>query len=52
MPIDQIVKEATHLPDEYVAMAVSYIQFLQSKANSFAKRERSPEERECPFLCV
>lgn len=40
MPIDQIVKEATHLPDEYVAMAVSYIQFLQAQANAENKKER------------
>ena len=29
MPIDQMVKEATGLPDKYVEMAVSYIHFLQ-----------------------
>ena len=29
MPIDKVVKDATNLPDEYVAMVVSYIQFLQ-----------------------
>ena len=32
MPIDKMVKEVTNLPDEYVAMVVSYIQVLQCKA--------------------
>ena len=40
MPIDQVVKEATHLPDEYVAMVVSYIQFLQFQVNTGSKKER------------
>ncbi len=29
MPIDVLIKEATDLPDEYINMAVTYIQFLQ-----------------------
>ena len=40
MSIDQVVKEATHLPDEYVAMVVSYIQFLQFQVNAESKKER------------
>ena len=40
MPIEQVVKEATHLPDEYVAMVVSYIQFLQFQVNNGNSKER------------
>ena len=29
MPIEALIKEATDLPDEYINMAVTYIQFLQ-----------------------
>lgn len=31
MPIETLVKNATGLPDKYVEMAVSYIQFLQAQ---------------------
>ncbi len=40
MPIDQVVKEATHLPDEYVAMVVSYIRFLQFQVSKSNSKER------------
>lgn len=40
MPIDKVVKEATNLPDEYVAMVVSYIQFLQYKVKDEAAGKR------------
>ena len=41
MPIDKVVKEATNLPDEYVAMVVSYIQFLQFQVNKKAPHPRT-----------
>lgn len=31
MPIETLVKNVTRLPDKYVEMAVSYIQFLQAQ---------------------
>ena len=37
----KVVKEATNLPDEYVAMVVSYIQFLQFQVNKKAPHPRT-----------
>ena len=31
MPIDILTKEASVLPDEYLAKAISYVRFLQSE---------------------
>ena len=41
MPIDKVVKDATNLPDEYVAMVVSYIQFLQFQVNKKTPQTRT-----------
>lgn len=47
MPIDVMVKEATGLPDKYVDMVVSYIQFLQYQLKS---EKDTPKKRELGIL--
>ena len=37
MPIEAVVKQATGLPDKYVDMAVSYIQYLQAQFDEETK---------------
>ena len=40
MPIETLIKEATDLPDEYINMAVTYIQFLQFQ---YEKKKRKQD---------
>ena len=37
MPLEALVRESTGLPEQYVQMAVSYIQFLQYQYSTTAE---------------
>ena len=45
MPIEQLIKNATGLPDRYVEMAVSYIQFLQVQYKEKSRQKSAGAER-------
>ena len=45
MPIDVMVKEATGLPDKYVDMAVSYIQYLQFQFDNETKKQNKTKRQ-------
>ena len=50
MPIDVLLQEAKELPDEYIGMALDYIQFLKFKYNQDMNRTTSVPKRKLGIM--